>query len=91
MRDLYGFNSAGAAFWNHLGDCMHYLGFLPCTADLYLWMKPMVRPDDRFNYYAYVLIYVDDVMVIHNDAESALRTIDKYFKIKPSSISDPDI
>ena len=51
----------------------------------------MVRPDDRFNYYAYVLIYVDDVMVIHNDAESALRTIDKYFKIKPSSISDPDI
>ena len=47
--------------------CMNHLGFLPCPAGLDLWMKPMVRPEDVFDYYAYVLIYAGDVMVIHND------------------------
>ena len=51
----------------------------------------MVRPDDGFNYYAYVLIYLDDVMIIHHDAESVLRRIYKYFMLKPSLIFDPDI
>ena len=51
----------------------------------------MVRSDDGFNYYAYVLIYVDDVMVIHHDADGVIRRIDKYFNIKTSFIGDPDI
>ena len=51
----------------------------------------MVRPDYGFNYYAYVLKYVDDVMVIHHDVDSVIRRIDKYFKINPSSIVEPDI
>ena len=54
-------------------------------------MKPMVRPEDIFEYYAYVIIYVDDVMVIHHDAESVLRRIDKYFRSKPISIGDTEI
>ena len=54
-------------------------------------MKPMVRPDDGFNYYACVLIYVYDVMVIHYDADSVLKRIDNYFNLKPSLIGDPDI
>ena len=30
-------------------------------------------------------------MVVHHDAMTTLMKIDKYFKLKPSSISDPDI
>ena len=41
---------------------------LPCPSDLDLWMTRMVRPDDGFNDYTYVLIYVDDVMVIQHDS-----------------------
>ena len=78
---LYALNSSGADFWNHLTDCMHHLGFLPCPEDLYICMKPMVRPEDGYDYYAYVLIYVDGVMVIHHDADIVLRKIDKYFKL----------
>ena len=70
---------------------MNHLGFLPCPDDLYIWMEPMVRRDDGFNYDVYVLIYVDNFMVIHHDAESVLRRIDKYFKLKTSSIGDLDI
>ena len=51
----------------------------------------MLRPEDGFDYYAYVLIYVDDVMVIHHDAESVLWKIYKYSKLNPSSIGNPDI
>ena len=44
----------------------------------------MVRPDDGLNYYAFVLIYVDDVVVIHHDAYSVLSRTDDYFKLNPS-------
>ena len=70
---------------------MHHLGFLPCPSDLDLCMNTMVSPENGFNYYDYVLIYVNYVMVIQHDDGEILRRIDKYFKIKPSSIGDPDI
>ena len=70
---------------------MHHLGFLPCPDDLYIWIKPMVRSEYGFKYCTYVLIYVDDVMVIIYDAYSVLRRIDKYFKLNTSSIGDPYI
>ena len=51
----------------------------------------MVRPEDGFGCYVYIIIYVEDVIVIHHDTESVIRIIDKYFKLKPSLIGDPDI
>ena len=72
-------------------DCIHHFEIFPFPADLDLWMNPMVRPEDGFEYYAYVLIYTDNVMEIHHDAESVLWRIDKYFKFNPSSIGSPNI
>ena len=91
MQAIYGLKIIGSAFWNHLADFMNNLGFQPCPYELYIWMKPMVRPDDGFNYYVYVLIYVNDVMFIHHYVESVIRRIDKYFKFKYSYIGDPEI
>jgi len=90
VRALYGLKSAGAAFRNHLADCMIHLGWELCKADQDLWMKPEIRPEDGFKYYAYVLIYVDDILVVHHQAENALKEIDHFFKMKPGSIADPD-
>ena len=75
VQSLNGLKSAGAAIWKHLVDCMHQLVLILCPDDVYLWVKPVIRPDDGFNYYANVVIYVDDVMVIHHNAESVLRRI----------------
>jgi hypothetical protein len=47
--------------------------------------------DDNFEYYSYVLIYVDDILVISHEVLSDLRKIDHYFKMKKESIGDPDI
>ena len=54
------------------------------------WIKPDIDPD-RDEYYSYILCYVNDVLVVHHDAMTTLMKIDKYLKLKPSSIGDPDI
>ena len=90
MRALYGLKSSGAAFHAHLADCMRSIGCTSCRGDNDLWMKPDTDPDGD-KYYSYILCYVDDVLVLHHGAMTTLMKIDKYFKLKPSSIGDPDI
>ena len=89
--DLYGLKSKGSAFRNHLSECINHFGFLLCPSDLDLLMKHMEKTDDGFDYYAYVIIYLNYVIVIHHDADSGLNRIYKYFKMNPSSICDPNI
>ena len=48
--DLYGLKSGGAAFRDHLTGCMQYLGFFPCPSNLDIWMNPMLRAEDVFEY-----------------------------------------
>jgi len=90
VRSLYGLRSAGALFRNHLADCMQHLGWTSCIANRNVWYKAETRPDDGHKYYAYALLYVDDVLMAHHDALTALRDIDKFFKMKEGSIGDPD-
>ena len=53
-------------------------------------MKPEIDPDG-YEYYRYILCYVYDALVVHHEAMTTLMKMDKYFKLKPSSIGDPDI
>jgi hypothetical protein len=89
-RALYGLKGSGSSYRNHVADCMLHLGYEPCKADPDLWMMPKTR-DDGFEYYAYVLIYVDDMLSISHEGLSDMRKIDYYFKMKKESIGDPDI
>ena len=67
---------------------MQHMGFVPCLADPDLWMLATEKTDGT-KYWAYVLLYVDDVMVIHHDALSILARLDKYFKLIPGSTGNP--
>ena len=73
VRALHGLKSAGASFQIHLANCMRHLGWESCIADPDVWLKPEVRPDDGCKYYAYCLLYVDDILVIHHDGVRALN------------------
>ena len=88
-RSLYGLKYAGASFRNHLANCMQTLGYTSCRGDSDVWQKAMTRPDDGHKYYAYILLYVDDILVIYHEAMSALNEIEKFFHIKPESKGDP--
>ena len=69
---------------------MRSMGYTSYRGDNDLWMKPETDSDGD-KYYSYILCYVDDVLVVHHHAMTTLMKIDKYFKLKPSSIGDPDI
>jgi hypothetical protein len=44
VRTLYGLKSAGAAFHDHLADCMQHLGYKSCPANQDLWYKEVKQP-----------------------------------------------
>ena len=69
---------------------MRSIGYTPCRGYNDLWMKLEIDPDIE-EYYSYILCYVDDVLVVHHDSRTTLMKIDNYFKLKPSSIGNPDI
>jgi hypothetical protein len=67
------------------------LGYIPCLADNDVWYRANVRETDGFEYYEYVLIYVDDILCVSHAAKEALKRINKFFPMKPGSIQAPDI
>ena len=91
VRALYMLKRYGASFWNHLNYFMNHMEYMKCTAHPDLWINPMVRQSDGSEYYAYILLYVDDILCIHHDAESVLLKVDKYFKLKLDSIRKLDM
>jgi hypothetical protein len=46
------------------------LGYTPCLANNDVWFRANVRATDGFEYYEYVLIYVDDILCVSHDARS---------------------
>ena len=84
-RALYGGKVAGKDYWAHLRECMNFLGFRSSEGDPELWMRPSTKSDGS-PYYEYVLLYVDDVLVIAEQGEHVLRKeIGKYFEMKEES------
>ena len=68
---------------------MSTLGYKPCLADPDILLK--AQNQDGVDYYSYILCYVDDIMVIHHDARPIIDRIDKFMKLKESSVGYPDI
>jgi hypothetical protein len=90
-RALYGGKAAGKDFRNHLRSCMRHLDFQSCLADPDVWMRPAQKADGS-EYWEYVLIYTDDVLVISTQGEKILRDgIGKYFELKEESIGPPKL
>ena len=82
FRAQYGLKISGAAFCNHLEDCMCHMEYKSCMADPKLWLEPEVRPSNVFEYYSYILCSLDDILCIHHDSIANLNKLDKYFKLK---------
>ena len=70
---------------------MKALGFKSCRADPDVWYRAKTKPTSGYKYYAYVLLYIDDILAIHHNAMQCLYFINKYFTIKTESMGDPDL
>ena len=88
---LYGRKAAGRDFRNHLHSCMEFLNFKACLADPDVWMRPAIKSNGN-TYYEYVLLYVDDTLVVSENAESILcNELGRYFHLKEESIGPPTV
>ena len=68
---------------------MARLGFTSSCADPDVWFQLSKRSTGE-EYYEYVLLYVDDVLVISEQAEAVLKNeIGKDWVLKPKSIGPP--
>ncbi len=68
---LYGGKVAGRDFWHHLRNSMGQLGFTSSRADPNVWHRLLKRSTGE-EYYKYVLLYVDGVLVISENADNVL-------------------
>ena len=89
-KALYGLKGSGAAFRAHLAEKLHDIGFIPTRADPDVWHQPAVKPDG-FEYYEYILCYVDDLLAISHDAEKVFKGVQATFKFKDDKIGKPDV
>ena len=89
-KALYGLKGSGAAFRTHLAEKFHDMGFIPTRADPDVWRRPAVKPDG-FEYYEYILCYVDDLLAISHDAQKVLKCVQNTFKFKDDKIDKPDV
>ena len=90
-RALYGGKTAGKDFCNHLRSCMSHVGFTSCPSDPDVWMRPAEKADG-LSYYKYILLYLDDTLVISENAEKILREeIGRYFELKEESVGHPTL
>ena len=89
-KALYGLKSSGAAFRAHLAETLYDIGFVPTRADPDVWRRPAVK-EDGFEYYEYVLCYVDDILAISHKAKDALKAVQAVFKLKDDRIEPPDM
>ncbi|KAL7504486.1 LOW QUALITY PROTEIN: hypothetical protein ACHAXN_002117 [Cyclotella atomus] len=63
------------------------MGFRACKADPDLWLKEQT---DKKGKRAYILYYVDDLLVIHHNPKKVLDRINKYLPLKEDSVGLPE-
>ena len=88
-RALYGLKSAGAAFRAFCAEHLDNMGFRSTTADPDVWIRPGVKADGE-EYYEYVLVYVDDIMVISHAPDRVMEQIQERFTFKNNEWTAPD-
>ncbi len=64
------------------------MGYRPCLADPHVWLRPVVKRCG-FEYYEYVLSYVDDCLSISHNPEAMMKGIQETFELKSDEFAEP--
>jgi len=54
-----------------------------------VWYKQATKPDG-FKYYEYVLVYVDDILVISHHTKTTMTTLGTLYHLKEGSVGVPE-
>ena len=90
-KALYGLKTSAFAWREALAHTLKDdMGFSSCFADSDVWMRAATRPTDGFQYYEYILVYTDDILIISHRPKELMSRLDQHYLVKPGSIKKPD-
>ena len=83
VRALYGLKSSGAEWKKTFAEYIrHTLRFEPCIgADDNVYLKPE-KDSDGNEYYSYMIVYVDDVLILHKRPSKYMDQINRDYRLK---------
>ena len=89
VRAWYGLKSSGAAWHAMLSQTMHDMNYKRCKADYDVWYRSAEKPDG-FKYYEYVLIFVDDILVVSHQPMNTMNILFNLYELKDGAIVTPE-
>jgi hypothetical protein len=81
VRAMNGLKSSGAAWHVRLSETLRAMDFKPSYANPDIWMKPATKANG-FKYYDYILVYVDDLLVISKKPGLIMQSIKHACRLK---------
>ena len=88
VRALYGLKLSGALWRSMFNSTILDMGFEPTVADPNVYRRANAKPDG-FKYYEYILVYVDDVLILSHDTNAHLERIRASYDLNPDRIGPP--
>ena len=90
-KALYGLPGSDNAWRFTLANSLRSkLEYVSSLADPDVWMKPQTTRNGE-KYYSYILVYTDDILVIHESLEEVMKALQTTCPVKPDSIGPPKI
>ena len=87
---LYGLKSSGATFREFIAEQLDNMGFKSSIANPGVWTRAATKSKGE-EYYKYILVYVDVLLVISSDAILVILEVAKKFRLKKDKIDPPEI
>jgi hypothetical protein len=64
-----------------LSESIRAMGFENSMADPDVWLRPAAK-ENGFDYYEYLIVYVDDILVLSHRAKEVMNTIEQLYRLK---------
>lgn len=91
VRALYGLKSSAKAWRSHLCNTLKTMGFEHSLADNDVWLRKSTNSDGSNAHYSYILVYVDDILIVAHKPEGFMNMLSKHYYVKESSIGPPNL
>lgn len=88
VRALYGLKSSGAMWRSHFAGNLRDMGFTSSLGDPDVWLREATKSDGS-EYYEYVLVYVDDLLIVSHEPNKILHILEHHFKYRLKDFGPP--
>ena len=82
IKNLYGLKSGASSWWIHFATTLRRMGFFNSKADNNVWLQPRYNNCNALNGYDFIIVHVDDFMILARDAEQYMTKLQTIYKIR---------